>query len=126
MSSQGASLQNYNLELVKMFESIKESRDEINAQIENQERQKEEIERQMRMLADTLQELNGSLQKNYEVRKEFDRTIGETQNAYDKIVESSQTLLHVLKKEGQSLTKKKAATFGQPLGASSTQKWDKR
>ena len=100
MSSQGASLQNYNLELVKMFESIKESRDEINAQIENQERQKEEIERQMRMLADTLQELNGSLQKNYEVRKEFDRTIGETQNAYDKIVESSQTLLHVLKKEG--------------------------
>ena len=29
MASQGASLQNYNTELIKMLETIKESRDEV-------------------------------------------------------------------------------------------------
>ena len=59
-----------------------------------------------------LQEINDSLHKKYNTRTEFDKTIGETENAFMKILESSQTLLHVLKKEGQSLSKKKAATTG--------------
>ena len=37
-------------------------------------------------------------------RNEYDRTIAETEHAYAKILESSQTLLNVLKKETQQLT----------------------
>ena len=53
-----------------------------------------------------------SLSKKYGTRQEFDKTIQETENAFLKILESSQTLLHVLKKEGASLTKKKVQTLG--------------
>ena len=68
-----------------------------------------------------LQEINDSLHKKYGTRQEFDKTIGETENAFMKILESSQTLLHVLKKEGASLTKKKAATVtGVSMGKGET------
>lgn len=63
------------------------------------------------MLSLRLQELNESLGKKYNTRNEFDKTISETENAFMKILESSQTLLHVLKKEGASLNKKKAQTL---------------
>ena len=62
----------------------------------------------MKLLQIRLLEINESLQKKYATRNEFDKTIQETENAFMKILESSQTLLHVLKKEGASLTKKKA------------------
>ena len=61
------------------------------------------------------------MHKKYGTRQEFDKTIGETENAFMKILESSQTLLHVLKKEGASLTKKKAATVtGVSMGKGET------
>jgi Sjoegren syndrome nuclear autoantigen 1 len=45
--------------------------------------------------------------KKYEAREEFDRTISESEQAVMRIIESSQTLLHVLKKEDSTLTKRK-------------------
>ena len=45
-----------------------------------------------------------------QARVEFDQTIQETEAAYMKILESSQTLLGVLKRESSTLTKKKTAT----------------
>jgi len=41
-------------------------------------------------------------------RNDYDKTIQETEAAYLKILESSQTLLTVLKRESMGLTKKKA------------------
>ena len=43
-------------------------------------------------------------------RNEYDKTIMETEAAYMKILESSQTLLHVLKRESVSLTKKQQSS----------------
>ncbi len=40
-------------------------------------------------------------------RNEYDKTIAETEAAYMKILESSQTLLNVLKRETVNLVKKK-------------------
>ena len=111
MSSQGASLQNYNTELIKMLESIKESRGEVQQEIDTEELEENQIEDQMRQMSVRLGELNETLGKKYKTRTEFDKTIGETENAFMKILESSQTLLHVLKKEGTSLSKKKANTM---------------
>lgn len=51
--------------------------------------------------------MNDALIKKYEAREEFDRTIQETEQAFMKILESSQTLLHVLKKEDSTLNKRK-------------------
>ena len=68
MSSQGASLQNYNTELIKMLESIKESRDEVQSEIDVEESEKRQIEDSMRAMAARLQEINESLAKKYNTR----------------------------------------------------------
>jgi hypothetical protein len=59
------------------------------------------------LLTERLNTLSDSLIKKYEAREEFDRTISETEQAFMRILESSQTLLHVLKKEDSQLTKRK-------------------
>jgi Sjoegren syndrome nuclear autoantigen 1 len=57
-------------------------------------------------LTERLHQTNDSLNKKLSIRSEYDRTLGETESAYMKILESSQTLLHVLKREGMNLSKK--------------------
>lgn len=59
------------------------------------------------MLTDKLSKLNESLVRKLRARDEFDKTIQESEQAYMKIVESSQTLLQVLKKERETLSKKR-------------------
>jgi len=51
-----------------------------------------------------------SLSPCFQARVEFDQTIQETEAAYMKILESSQTLLSVLKRESVNLTKRKTAS----------------
>ena len=92
-----------------MIESIKGARDEIQAEINIEEEEKRQIDEQMRILNSRLEELKHSLGKKYQARNEYDKTIGDTEGAFTKILESSQTLLHVLKKEGATLQKKKIA-----------------
>lgn len=47
--------------------------------------------------------MQAGLQKKYQTRSEYDRIITETEDAFSKILDSSKTLLHVLKKEGTTL-----------------------
>ena len=54
--------------------------------------------------------LSLSLSPVFQARVEFDQTIQETEAAYMKILESSQTLLSVLKRESVNLTKRKTAS----------------
>jgi Sjoegren syndrome nuclear autoantigen 1 len=61
-------------------------------------------------LTDRLAKINEGLARKIQARNEYDRTIQETEAAYMKILESSQTLLHVLKRESVSLTKKKQSS----------------
>ncbi len=68
MASQGASLQNYNTELIKMLENIKEQRDEVQLEIDAEESEKRQIEDQMRVMSLRLQEINESLHKKYGTR----------------------------------------------------------
>lgn len=60
------------------------------------------------MLTKRLSHLNDSISRKVTSRNEYDKTIGETEAAYLKILESSQTLLTVLKRETVTLTKKQA------------------
>merc|ERR1712083_696549 len=97
MASQGSTLQGYNNELVKSVEDLREKREELNRQ----------IQKELSILTDRLQKINESLVRKTQARSEYDKTIQETEAAYMKILESSQTLLHVLKRETVNLTKKK-------------------
>ena len=110
MASQGASLQNYNNELVKCIEDLREKREEINKQILKEEEEKTKIQRDLSILTDRLSILNESSVRKSQARSEYDRTIQETEAAYMKILESSQTLLQVLKRETVNLTKKKQSS----------------
>ena len=92
---------------------IRHQRKDLQDDITVDEEEKAQIESQMAKLNERLTELNTGLQKKYATRAEYDRTINETEGAFVKILESSQTLLHVLKKEGATLSKKKAAVQGQ-------------
>ncbi|CAL1167940.1 unnamed protein product [Cladocopium goreaui] len=107
MASQEATLQNYNNELVKSIEDLREKREELNRQILKEEEDKAKIQKELSILTDRLQKVNESLVRKTQARNEYDKTIQETEAAYMKILESSQTLLHVLKRETVNLTKKK-------------------
>ncbi len=107
MAGQGASLQNYNNELVKCIEDLREKREEINKQILKDEEEKAKIQRDLSSLTDRLSKINETLARKIQARNEYDRTIQETEAAYMKILESSQTLLQVLKRETVTLVKKK-------------------
>jgi len=102
-----ATLQNYNNELVKCVDDLKEKREEINRAILKEEEEKNKIQNDLRILTERLSRINESLARKVASRNEYDKTIAETEAAYMKILESSQTLLHVLKKETVNLTKKK-------------------
>lgn len=68
---------------------------------------KSEIQRKLEKLTTQLNRVNESLAQKATARNEYDVTITETEAAYMKILESSQTLLHVLKRETVGLVKKK-------------------
>ena len=58
MAGQGASLQNYNNELVKCIEDLREKREEINRQILKEEEEKAKIQRDLSILTDRLSTIN--------------------------------------------------------------------
>lgn len=110
MAGQGASLQNYNNELVKCIEDLREKREEINRQVLKEEEEKAKIQRDLSILTERLSTINEALARKIQARNEYDRTIQETEAAYMKILESSQTLLQVLKRETVNLVKKKQSS----------------
>ncbi|XP_026110425.1 Sjoegren syndrome nuclear autoantigen 1-like [Carassius auratus] len=105
MTQQGAALQTYNNELVKCIEELCSKREELNRLIQQEEAEKTRLQHDIRLLTDKLSHVNESLAHRLAARADFDRTIAETEAAYMKILESSQTLLSVLKKETGNLTK---------------------
>merc|ERR1711998_568527 len=110
MTQQGATLQNYNNELVKCIEDLREKREEVNKSIATDEEEKAKIQNDLRILTERLARINDNLARKISSRNEYDKTIQETEATYSKIMESSQTLLHVLKRESVNLTKKKQSS----------------
>lgn len=68
--------------------------------------EKSAIEKEISELTARLSQINESLSKKLITKEEYDKAISETEGAYLKILESSQTLLHVLKRETVSLSRK--------------------
>mmetsp|Transcript_56947 Transcript_56947/g.64971 ORF Transcript_56947/g.64971 Transcript_56947/m.64971 type:complete len:115 (+) Transcript_56947:40-384(+) len=106
MANQGANLMTYNNELVKCIEDLKERREELNDIVSREEEEKLRIQRELQVLTERLGKIDDSLQKKQKARHDYEKTIQETEGAYMKILESSQTLLHYLKRDSGSLSRK--------------------
>jgi len=100
---QGARMQSYNNEIVKCLDDLCERRSRLVKEIQREEQEKNVLESQFRALQERLSEVNASLAVKQANKAEFDKTIGETEQAYMKILESSQVLLNVVKKESAAL-----------------------
>ena len=92
------------------IEDLREKREAVNTAILKEEEEKAKIQKDLSILTDRLSKINEALARRVMARNEYDKTIQETEAAYAKIMESSQTLLHVLKRESVNLTKKKQAS----------------
>merc|ERR1712126_202902 len=97
MAEHGAQLQTYNNELVKCIEDLCQKRDEVSKEIKVDEAEKDKLEHDIAILHERLQKVNSQLAKKIQVREEYERTIAETEGAYSKILETSQTLLNNVK-----------------------------
>lgn len=87
------------------IEDLCSKRDDLQRQIMTEEEEKHKLQNDIRVLSEKLAKVNENLAKKISARNEFDKTIAETESAYMKILESSQTLLNVLKRESNSLKK---------------------
>ncbi|NWY05306.1 SSNA1 protein, partial [Nothoprocta ornata] len=81
------------------MEELRGRRDELARLIQGEEEERGRLQGQIWALTERLARANESLARKVAARNDFDRTIAETEAAYGKILESSQTLLSVLKGE---------------------------
>ncbi|XP_062424973.1 microtubule nucleation factor SSNA1-like isoform X1 [Rhea pennata] len=103
MTQQGAALQGYNNELVKCIEDLCMQKEELNKQIQQAEEEKNKLQHQIQVLNEKLECVCENLAQKVASRNELDKILAETEAAYMKILDSSRTLLNVLKKEVGSL-----------------------
>ena len=109
MAQQGAALQNYNNELVKVLEELCERRQRLEQEIEKDKREKQVLDSQLAQLTAKSNALDASLARKLETKAQYDQTIRDSETAYLKILESSQVLLNVVKKDSVTLQKAEQA-----------------
>jgi Sjoegren syndrome nuclear autoantigen 1 len=91
-------------------QDLRSKREEVNRSILRDEEEKAKIQKELTTMTERLSRINEDLARKMQARNEFDQTIQETEAAYMKILESSQTLLNVLKREAINLQKKRGAS----------------
>eukprot|EP01060_Flectonema_neradi_P000633 TRINITY_DN1039_c0_g1_i1.p1 TRINITY_DN1039_c0_g1~~TRINITY_DN1039_c0_g1_i1.p1 ORF type:complete len:114 (+),score=24.44 TRINITY_DN1039_c0_g1_i1:65-406(+) len=106
MGESSTAMMSTNSELVTHIDSMKEKRSELDRFIQKEEEEKARIVNDLRILNERLARVDEGLARKYAARQEYDKTIAETENAFSKIIDSSRTLLHVLKRESTTLSKK--------------------
>ena len=101
--SQGDVLHNYNDQLKKCIKAMYAKKETITTEIDILEEQQQNVATQLSTLNEQLSAINGSLEEKREYRAKIQKMISQTEAAYMKILESSQTLLIVLKREQNTL-----------------------
>ncbi|KAH7297693.1 hypothetical protein KP509_25G007300 [Ceratopteris richardii] len=96
-------------ELLERIEELREEREEMRAQLEAEEEEKNSIQQDLEVLNKRLAEIDHSLARKHAFAANYDKTIEEVEAAYAKILESSQALLHVLKTETIQMSNKRVS-----------------
>jgi Sjoegren syndrome nuclear autoantigen 1 len=102
MSIESSTMQDYNSQLVHCLDEIREKRDAITQQKSKREAEKVVLLTTMKKLQTELSQIEEDLVKYSTDSVKYNQTIQETETAYMKIVESSKTLLHVLREESNN------------------------
>jgi len=84
----------------------RDKRDAVSRQIGHEESERDRLKGGVEELTKRLTKADESLARKHATKIKFDTTIEQTEAAYRKIMESSQTLLHVLQREAKNLEKK--------------------
>jgi Sjoegren syndrome nuclear autoantigen 1 len=90
----------------KGIEDLREKREGMLKQIADEEAEKARVSTELQQLTRRLGAINESLARKLDAKAEYDKVIAETEAAYMKLLESSQTLLSVLKRESVSMAKR--------------------
>jgi len=106
-SSQGAALQTYNNELVKTLDELCARRKALQREIDADEAERLQLESQLQLLQRQLDAVGTRLDTKQGMRDQYDKTIAVSEQGYMKILDSSQTLLSVVRKGAQELEKAK-------------------
>lgn len=114
MSQHGACLQTYNQDLVKCLEELKNKRNDLAEIIQGEEHEKTILEERISNLNRQLSALNKNLTGHKQIFENYSRTIEESENGFKKIVESSQTLLNLLKHQANTLENQYCTTLKKP------------
>lgn len=105
MSDKGDKLSNFNQQLIKCLEDLREKKSSLNREIKNYQEDKIKTENELNMLNNKLKNLNEILNTKTSIKNNYDKAIKDTENAYAAILSSSQNLLHVVKQESVILNK---------------------
>ncbi|XP_078489032.1 microtubule nucleation factor SSNA1-like [Ciona intestinalis] len=108
-------LQSYNNEMVKCIEDLCSKRDDLRRQIDSDQEEKAKLHNDIRILTNRLAKVNEDIAKKMTSQIEFDQAICETQTAYARVMETSQTLLQTVHSAGNKLKAKEAALSGSEL-----------
>ena len=103
MEQQGAALQKSNEELVKCLEDLCQRRQGLQEDIDQEAIQLKQVEQEVARQTAKMNALQSSLNKKIETKGEYDRTIREGEANYMKILETSQALLSMVKKDSNHL-----------------------
>ena len=80
-----SALQSFNNDLVRALESLKEKRDALTLDIQNDSEAKHGLQHQIHELTKKLERVDESLSRNVARKAEYDRLIVETEAAYLKV-----------------------------------------
>lgn len=93
----GASLQDYNSQLVETLQGLKDERESLHRKIESAQSEQHMLEHRALHLTEQLVHVNQNMSQKHEIRSEYNRVVQETEAAYLQVLESSEFLLHKFK-----------------------------
>ena len=95
----------HNEDLVSMINDLKDEKDAVAKEIEIESAKRDDMHVKIDEEKKRLQHCECRLSKLHQSNEAFARMVNEAEAAYMKIQESSETLLHVLKRESKSIQK---------------------
>lgn len=99
----------HNEDLVTMINDLKDKKDALAKEIEIESAKRDDFQAKIDEEKKRLQHCECRLSKLQQSNEAYARMVNEAEAAYTKIQESSETLMHVLKRESKSIQKDLAA-----------------
>ncbi|XP_015734171.1 Sjoegren syndrome nuclear autoantigen 1 isoform X2 [Coturnix japonica] len=105
MSGTGETLQGYNAALLEGLAELRARRDELSERIREEEAERERLQSRIAALTERLARSSERTARNLAAKRQLENSIAESEAAYGKILESSQTLLDALKGDIRNASK---------------------